>query len=273
MKNAEKFRRLVDETKELILEEETKEFRIGKLLRIKDLPIVVIGDLHGDYMSLETITKRIESEGECEKVVFLGDYADRGPSPLDVYERILKMKCSHPDGVFLLRGNHEASDFIEFRPHDLPWHIKNAYGDGWKEIYRSLIELHKTLPVAAIVETRALLLHGGISPEITLKGLEDPTEEELETILWSDPSDYVKGTAPSNRGAGMLFGPDVSFKVLDKLGVRYLVRGHSPVTKGYKWDHAGRVLTVFSAKYVYGLESGAYALITPMDPFIEIRTF
>ncbi|MCX8181787.1 MAG: serine/threonine protein phosphatase [Candidatus Methanomethyliaceae archaeon] len=272
MKKTEKLKQLIDHAKELILEEK-KKFRIGQLLKIKDFPIVVIGDIHGDYISLETITKKLEVEGEWNKIVFLGDYADRGPSPLEVYTKILEMKCSHPDEVFLLKGNHEAVDLIEFYPHDLPWHIKNAYGEYWREIYDSLMNLHRTLPIAVIVESIALLLHGGISPEITPKGLEDPTKEELEIILWSDPSEHVKGTTLSNRGAGVLFGPDVSFSVLDKFGVKYLIRGHSPVTKGYRWDHAGRVLTIFAAKHVYGLESGAYALIDSKDPPIEIKLF
>ncbi len=273
MRKSEELKQLINQTKEVILNEESKKFRTGRLLKIKDLPIVVVGDIHGDYRSLDTITKELEGEVGLDRIVFLGDYADRGPSPLDVYEKILEMKCSCPDEVFLLKGNHEAADLIEFYPHDLPWHLKDAYGEAWREVYQSLMDLHKTLPVAVIIEGRALLLHGGISPELTLKGLEDPTEGELEIILWSDPSESLMGVAPSNRGAGVLFGPDVSFKVLDKFGVKYLVRGHSPVKNGYRWDHAGRVLTVFSAKYVYGLEKGAYALIHSQEPFIEVKTF
>jgi hypothetical protein len=269
----EELKQLIKQTEGVILNEENKKLRTGKLLRIKDLPIAVVGDINGDHRSLDTITRELESEVGVSKVVFLGDYADRGPSPLDVYEKILAMKCSRPDEVFLLKGNHEAADLIEFYPHDLPWHLKYAYGESWREVYQSLMDLHKALPVAVIVEGVALLLHGGISPELTLRGLEDPTEDELEIILWSDPSESLRGVAPSNRGAGVLFGPDVSFKVLDKFGVKYLVRGHSPVKNGYRWDHAGRVLTVFSAKHVYGLDKGAYALIRPQEPFIEIKTF
>ena len=263
---------LMERAKEAVLREE-KSFRTGGLLKIKDFPVVVIGDLHGDYLALESILKMIDNKGEWSKIVFLGDYADRGPSPLEVYKRVFEMKCSFPDDVFLLRGNHEAADLIEFYPHDLPWHIQNAYGERWREAYESLKEIHKLMPLGVLVEGYALMLHGGVSADITLKSFEEPTEEDLEVILWSDPSDLIKGSAPSHRGAGMLFGSDVTFKVLEGFGVRYLIRGHSPVRDGYRWDHAGRVLTIFSAKHVYGLDKGAYAILRREHPFIEVKNF
>jgi len=271
--NPEKLKQLIVKAKEAIDREATEGCRVGSLLRIRDFPIAVVGDLHGDYASLETIIKRLECEEGWRRIVFLGDYADRGPSPLDVYEMIFEMKSSCPDEIFLLRGNHEAADLIEFYPHELPWHIRNVYGNDWKEVYESIAEVHENLPIAVLLEGNSLMLHGGVSPEITMKNLEDPTNEDLETVLWSDPSENVRGTIPSNRGAGVLFGPDVSLKILDRFGVRYLIRGHSPTEKGFRWNHYGRVLTIFSAKHVYGLESGAYALIYSKEPLIEIRTF
>ncbi len=264
---------LLEDVRGLLESEEKKSYRSGRLLRFKELPITIIGDLHGDYSSLETVVKELDVKCGHSRIVFLGDYADRGPSPLEVYEKLFEMKCSFPDHVFLLRGNHEATDLIEFYPHDLPWHLQNAYGEQWRGVYESLNEIHRRMPVAMIVEGMALVLHGGVSPEITLRSLEEPTSEELEIMLWSDPSDRIYGTVPSNRGAGVIFGPDASSKVLDSLGLRYLIRGHSPVMKGYRWDHFGRVLTVFSAKNVYGLDNGAYATLSREDPFIKIITY
>lgn len=268
----EDFLDVMERVKKAIIKEE-KSFRTGGLLKIKEFPLVIIGDLHGDHLALESILKIIGSQGKGSKIVFLGDYADRGPSPLEVYKKVFEMKCSFPEDVFLIRGNHEATDLIEFYPHDLPWHIQNVYGEGWREVYESLKGIHKLMPLGVLVEGYTLMVHGGISAEMSLKSLEDPTDEDLEVILWSDPSDHIKGTAPSHRGAGILFGPDVTFKVLDGFGVRYLIRGHSPVRDGYRWDHAGRVLTIFSAKYVYGLDKGAYAILCREHPFIEVKNF
>ncbi|MGQ9759198.1 MAG: metallophosphoesterase family protein [Candidatus Methanomethylicaceae archaeon] len=268
-----RFQELMKNVTEILRKEGGKSFRSGSLLKLKETPITIIGDLHGDYLSLEAIMSELEVQGEVNKIVFLGDYADRGPSPLEVYEKLFDLKSSLPDDVFLLRGNHEALDLIEFYPHDLPWHLQNAYGGDWKEVYESIMEIHRRLPIAVLVEGLAVLLHGGVSPDITKASLERPSNEELEIVLWSDPSNEIKGTIPSNRGAGVVFGADVSFKVLDELGVRYMIRGHSPVRNGYRWDHSGRVLTIFSAKNVYGLENGAYAILSREDSFIKVNTF
>ena len=44
-------------------------------------------------------------------------------------------------------------------------------------------------------------------------------------ILWSDPQDAL-GYAPSDRGAGVLFGPDCTERFLEQEGLEMLVRSH-----------------------------------------------
>jgi protein phosphatase len=97
-------------------------------------------------------------------------------------------------------------------------------------------------------------LHGGVPSQA--KSIDDiafaqqkhPTESHLEEILWSDPEENLTGTHPSPRGAGKLFGKDVTEKFLRMLDVRMLVRGHEPAEAGYKINHDGRVLTLFSRR-------------------------
>jgi hypothetical protein len=243
--------------------------REGTLLLLKKSPILVIGDIHGDLLSLETILKKgdvIEKIRSGWKLIFLGDYADRGPSQLDVYNVLFNLKLSFPDSVFLLRGNHEGLDVAHFYPHDLPRHLRTLYPDQWEEIYQSLQEIHKLMPVAAIINSWLLLLHGGISPKITRSSLSSPMKEDLEVIFWSDPAEETDEIAPSNRGAGIRFGKEVSREVLERLGLKYLIRSHSPVQQGYRFNHGGKVLTIFSSKYVYGLEKGAYLSLSTIKP-------
>lgn len=241
--------------------------REQKLIEIENFPVAIIGDIHGDYISLENILKNLKDE----YIIFLGDYADRGPSQIEVYERIFELKLSYPERIFILRGNHEAPDIFPFHPHDLPWHLKYRYGDSWREIYQLLLKVYDKMPIAAIIKKVALLLHGGISPKIGINSLRSPDIEVLEIVLWSDPSDEINGFIPSHRGAGIIFGPDVSSKVLNEIGVNYLIRSHQAVKYGYKWNHNMKVLTIFSSKNVYNLISGAYAKIT--DYGIKIVTF
>jgi protein phosphatase len=107
---------------------------------------------------------------------------------------------------------------------------------------------------AVIVEERYLMVHGGIPPQA--KSLEDlayahkrhPKESLLEDMLWSDPNDDISETCASPRGAGRLFGRKITDGVLQSFGVQFLIRGHEPCMEGYKINHNGKVLTIFSRK-------------------------
>jgi len=261
---------LLDRTKEQLKDEKSGSgfTREGSLLLLDASSLIVVGDLHGDLNALETILKegRINERLRSGwKAVFLGDYADRGPYPLGVYEALFELKLAHPDEVFLLKGNHEGTEVVKFNPHDLPWHVRSNYPDNHEEVYRSLLELHSLLPLAAIVDSWLLLMHGGVTLGMTRRTLSYPSHEELKLMLWSDPYEQLERTSASPRGAGVRFGMEVSKEALRELGVRYLVRSHSVVSTGYRFNHQGMVLTVFSAKNVYSLEKGAYLALEPFE--------
>lgn len=83
--------------------------------------IYAIGDVHGRIDLLRTIIKKIEadssrfSDDRVLKIVFLGDYIDRGDNSRDVLSFIMDLECSHPGRYVFLRGNHEAAllDFLD----------------------------------------------------------------------------------------------------------------------------------------------------------------
>lgn len=85
--------------------------------------------------------------------------------------------------------------------------------------------LFDLLPLAARVEGKILVLHGGLGaslnfveqlqalrrPIVNGQSREEPVGQLLRDCLWSDPtaSDVVTGTHASPRGTGIaLFGPD-----------------------------------------------------------------
>ncbi len=121
-------------------------------------------------------------------------------------------------------------------------------------MYSKVRELFGYLYNAAFVEDRYLMVHGGLPAGI--RSIQDlalahklySEQQFLEDLLWSDPVDEVKGVLYSPRGAGKLFGKDVTEEVLNKLGVRVLIRGHEPCPEGFKLNHDGKVLTLFSRK-------------------------
>jgi diadenosine tetraphosphatase ApaH/serine/threonine PP2A family protein phosphatase len=231
---------------------------------------LVIGDLHGD---LDSLTHILSSTGFMEKLaqredavlIFLGDYGDRGRRPAEVYYLILKLKLAFPRQVILLRGNHEGPEDLMASPHDLPVNFQARFKENWETADSKVRELFSYLYNAVIVKERYLMVHGGLSPEIT--SLQDlatanrahPEKGFLEALLWSDPDNRVQGPSPSPRGAGILFGKNVTEAVLRKLNVKILIRGHEPCREGYKLNHDGKVLTLFSRKGApYFNSYGAY---------------
>lgn len=67
--------------------------------------IIVVGDIHGSLHDLLRILKYIQSS-KC-KVLFLGDYVDRGFFSLECITLLFAFKVMYPDNYFLIRGNHE----------------------------------------------------------------------------------------------------------------------------------------------------------------------
>lgn len=240
--------------------------RVGKLMitgRLVEAPpageATVVGDVHGDLETLSQILKDCDfmrkfDLGENPLLIFLGDYGDRGELSPEVYYVVLKLKETYPRNVVLMRGNHEGPEDILASPHDLPAHLQRKFGEDWPKAYVRLRELFSHLYNGVLVNQRYVMLHGGVPSQA--KSVEDlayahvkhPLETHLEEILWGDPEEGLTGTYPSPRGAGRLFGEDVTNDFLMMLNVKVLIRGHEPSDEGYKINHQGKVLTLFSRK-------------------------
>ena len=69
-----------------------------------------IGDIHGCADHLDALLERIEAHAarRARRLVFLGDYVDRGPDSARVIETLRKLQWREPESVFCLMGNHEA---------------------------------------------------------------------------------------------------------------------------------------------------------------------
>jgi diadenosine tetraphosphatase ApaH/serine/threonine PP2A family protein phosphatase len=218
---------------------------------------VVVGDLHGDIVSLHDILEKSNIITRMEQskdvsLIFLGDYGDRGRHSAEIYYVILSLKQEFPSQVILLRGNHEAPGRLLGMPHDLPHHFKSRFDFHWQMVYDETVKLWRCFYNAVYVPERFLMVHGGVSDIVN--SLEDiatalfDDSEVLEDLLWSDPEDDLHGISPSFRGAGKVFGKDITENVLRKLHAKVLIRGHEASEKGYKISHDGRVLTLFSRK-------------------------
>lgn len=250
--------------------------RIGaELVKIYDLEnLVVVSDLHGDSNSLFQILSEINYEHflskTLNKIVFLGDYIDRGGDSLSIIYAICHLKTTYPDSVILMRGNHEAPAEFPFSPHDYPNRLRDRFGERWREIYRETLSLFRMLTIVTIVRQKLLLVHAGLPTQKTqdaklAESYTSDTESQLksksmlEELLWNDPRDLPedKPYERSRRGLGRYFGRSVTNEWLQKTGTKVIIRGHEPC-RGFKLDHDNKIMTLFSCRDIYPDSAAAY---------------
>jgi serine/threonine protein phosphatase 1 len=68
--------------------------------------ILAVGDIHGCYGKLVSLMEKVKINPDKDRVVFIGDYIDRGDQSYEVVEFLIQFKKKAPSAVFLL-GNHE----------------------------------------------------------------------------------------------------------------------------------------------------------------------
>src|SRR4051812_9915865 len=66
---------------------------------------LAIGDVHGVSAALDALLTAV-APTPADRLVFLGDYVDRGPDTRGVLDRLIRLRTAFPNAVFL-RGNHE----------------------------------------------------------------------------------------------------------------------------------------------------------------------
>jgi len=236
--------------------------------------LVIIGDVHGDLRALSSILRKIKIEkfvlNHNNKIIFLGDYVDRGLGSVEVLHTICSLKIRHPHSVVLMRGNHEAPIEFPISSHDLPKRMAERFGIRiGAEIYQTkIMKLFQLLYLITIVEGELFLVHGGVPTDLSdvAKKFNDISANEkgligeiMEEILWNDPRTLPEGKEWENsrRGLGKHFSLDVTKKWLSISNTKVIVRGHEPCN-GFKLDHDGMVLTLFSCNQAYPKFSVGY---------------
>ena len=80
------------------------------LLRLEG-KVVIVGDIHGQFYDLVAMLRKLSQPGHKNtKILFMGDYVDRGEYGPEVVIYLLALKLKFPKDVFMLRGNHESRD-------------------------------------------------------------------------------------------------------------------------------------------------------------------
>ncbi|CAK75018.1 unnamed protein product (macronuclear) [Paramecium tetraurelia] len=234
----------------------------GNVLYLQD-PLTVVGDIHGQYYDLlKLLEPKVGGNPENTKYLFLGDFVDRGSYSIEVIVLMYAIKLNFQNSVFFLRGNHECRQltaFFNFKEECLYKYDQ--------ETYEMLMDSFDLFPLACIINSKFIAIHGGISPD--LKSIDDikkieryhepPRQGLFCDLLWSDPVDQEQGyldTAwKSNevRGCSWFFGGDSANKFLQRNNLISIIRAHEAQLDGYKmhrWNGGQDfpvVITIFSA--------------------------
>ena len=82
--------------------------REPNLVRV-DGSVAIVGDIHGQLYDLFYMLEKVKDNSRgIEKLVFMGDYVDRGMYGPEVVAYICAMKIEKKDSIVMLRGNHET---------------------------------------------------------------------------------------------------------------------------------------------------------------------
>eukprot|EP00271_Cylindrocystis_brebissonii_P007882 TRINITY_DN21784_c0_g1_i1.p1 TRINITY_DN21784_c0_g1~~TRINITY_DN21784_c0_g1_i1.p1 ORF type:complete len:484 (+),score=103.93 TRINITY_DN21784_c0_g1_i1:150-1601(+) len=210
----------------------------------------VCGDIHGQFYDLLNIFEINGRPSEDNPYLFNGDFVDRGSFSVECILTLFAFKCVYPTGLYLSRGNHESKSMNKI--YGFEGEVKSKFTDTMWLLFS---ETFCCLPLAHVLNKRVFIVHGGLFSQdgVKLNDIraidrfrEPPDDGLMCELLWSDPQ-APRGRAPSKRGVGVAFGPDVTAKFLADNNLDLVVRSHEVKEEGYEEEHNGQLITVFSA--------------------------
>ncbi|KAK8892943.1 hypothetical protein M9Y10_030197 [Tritrichomonas musculus] len=247
--------------------------------------VIIVGDIHGSLHDLLRIIKFIQENDS--KVLFLGDYVDRGEFSLECITILLTLKTLYPDSYYLIRGNHEFNSLCTqygFKSEILNYHNSGTSLSSQKtpkklkfakfqtfskqlenlncykyteSLYKSFINVFSYLPIGAVINNTTFCIHGGLSPNLNtindLNTIKRPVnffkESPLLTdLLWSDPSQDSNILFDKNqRGQGCSFNNEAVEIFLKNTSLSRIIRAHQCVKRGFYKNFNNKCITVFSA--------------------------
>lgn len=133
----------------------------------------VIGDVHGCHHELEELLNKIDEHANGEyKIIFVGDYVDRGPEVKKTVDKVMRME---KQGHVALMGNHE--DMIlagEFMYAEATLRSFNA---SFMELPEEYLNWMRSLPKYYEDDT-IIVAHAGAKPGVPMN------EQSDIMLLW-----------------------------------------------------------------------------------------
>ena len=154
--------------------------------------LFAIGDIHGCFDSLRELVEHKIMIRKSDKLVFLGDYIDRGNQSRKVIDYIIGLKDKDFD-ITTLIGNHESMLLEALLNEDfLPEWIRNggsatlkSFGiKSIKQLGQSYIAFFKALQYYCLIDN-FLFVHAGFNDNIS-----NPLEDKYH-MIWSRREEYT----------------------------------------------------------------------------------
>ncbi|GIW86787.1 MAG: serine/threonine protein phosphatase [Isosphaeraceae bacterium] len=162
--------------------------------------VIAIGDIHGYPAALDAVLRALEPT-PADTLVFLGDYADRGPDSRGVLERLIELRRRLP--IVTILGNHDEM-LLAARTH--PRILADWLDFGGDATLRSYgVDHAQDLPAEHVemlsscvdfyATDRYLFAHGSYDPELPLE------EQPWNLLRWESIRDGPPAAHSSGRTA------------------------------------------------------------------------
>mmetsp|Transcript_13514 Transcript_13514/g.25412 ORF Transcript_13514/g.25412 Transcript_13514/m.25412 type:complete len:490 (-) Transcript_13514:1478-2947(-) len=270
-----------------IIAKATEIFRREQNMLSIPEPVVVVGDIHGQFFDLLKLLE-IGGSPESNNYLFLGDYVDRGCFSVECLILLYALKINFPTSFMMIRGNHECrqlTSFFNFRSE-----VLNKYDEM---TYAVIMDSFDCIPIAALINKKFIALHGGLSPELqTIRDLqsisrfaEPPKQGMMCDLLWADPVESADGKAREQfklnqvRGCSFFFSVEAVNRFLRRNDLISVIRAHEAQMDGYKmyrWNGSTEfpcVITIFSAPNYCGVYKNRGAIIKLENSTLNIQQY
>lgn len=145
----------------------------------------VIGDIHGCYYELKSLLNKIREEekynNKIDKLVFIGDYIDRGDNSRLVIKLIKELQNNN-NNVIALMGNHEDMLINYLNKENNSWMFNGANSTlnsymNFDNDFQNDVKWIKQLPLY-YEDNDFIYVHAGLDLNKPLN------KQERNTILW-----------------------------------------------------------------------------------------
>lgn len=226
-----KFEDLVDQSSQ-IFEKEPRLIRLPSKGKA-----VFVGDTHGDLDASEKVIFHYLKSSY--RIVFLGDYVDRGEDSEANILFLLQKKVEYPEQIFLLSGNHEGFMVKALYPANF-W---ESLSIERREVYGRIFS---KFPLSVTTENGILALHGAL-PD--LESLEEINRieiggEQWDRIVWGDFVERKNGWIGNLWGRPQ-FGEAYFEALMERYQKKVLIRSHQPHAP--LWMFKKRCITIFTS--------------------------